>query len=64
MDFLTWMRSVEVIQMNTTRGIMEVHQFEGTLTVGGERHTFTPFPEWVSYLPPWISSHLGIGVIY
>ena len=51
-DMLTWAPSARVMKMATINGLVEFSRYEGTLICRGERHTFTPFPRWVSCLPP------------
>lgn len=50
MDNLTWFPVTGNMYINTPKGLVMLHPFEGTLTLGGEDHTFTPFPQWVSFL--------------
>lgn len=49
MDHFTWSPSVKTYFVYTLNGLVEVRRYEGVLAVNGERYTFTPFPEWVSY---------------
>ncbi|KAM7185292.1 hypothetical protein V8F33_012470 [Rhypophila sp. PSN 637] len=46
MDILTWFTGTQKMVWVTTRGIVELQKFEGTLTINGHQHTFTPFPQW------------------
>ncbi|KAH7121988.1 hypothetical protein B0J13DRAFT_155132 [Dactylonectria estremocensis] len=47
MDHLTWSPSIEVVLCHTKNGIVVFCRFEGTLTLKGACHTFTPFPRWM-----------------
>ncbi|KAH8686470.1 hypothetical protein BGZ61DRAFT_454517 [Ilyonectria robusta] len=46
LDYLTWLPSARSIFMYTIDGPVELLRYEGTLILGGERYTFTPFPKW------------------
>lgn len=50
LDCLTWSPSTGVIMLLALNGLLVFHRFEGTLTLNGEPHGFTPFPKWVSRL--------------
>lgn len=49
-DKLTWMRITGDMWINTLSGQAWLRPFEGALTLRGEEYTFTPFPQWVSFL--------------
>lgn len=45
MDHVTWLNAS--IQFYDG-GRVQVNRYAGTLVIGGETHSFTPFPQWVS----------------
>lgn len=51
MDNMTWSDAGSL----TYLGLLELNRYEGSLTYLGDKHTFTPFPKWVS------TSHLYTG---
>lgn len=54
LDNLTWFPVTGNMYINTPKGLVMLHPFEGILTLGGEEYTFTPFPLWVSFLRSWL----------
>lgn len=48
LDNLTWFPVTGNMYLATGEGDLMLHPFEGTLSLGGKRYTFTPFPKWVS----------------
>lgn len=49
LDHLTWYRTLQELLINTCNGCLALHHFKGTLSLGGKRYRFTPFPQWVSF---------------
>lgn len=51
MDHLTWPVGIHTIMCNiAARGLLRLRLYEGIFILDGERYTFTPFPNWVSYM--------------
>lgn len=50
LDNLTWFPVTGTMLINTLNGTVKLYPFEGTLILGGEEYTFTPFPLWVSFI--------------
>lgn len=51
LDNLTWFPVTGNMLINTLNGLVQLHPFEGTLTLGEDKYRFTPFPQRVSFLP-------------
>ncbi|KAK8087855.1 hypothetical protein PG997_002816 [Apiospora hydei] len=50
LDYQTWSPTLITILHQTWNGqLVQIRRFEGVVEYAGERHTFTPFPEWVTF---------------
>ncbi|KAK4108418.1 hypothetical protein N656DRAFT_428057 [Canariomyces notabilis] len=49
-DSLTWFSPTASLFTPTPNGWLEIHRDKGTLRLGDDEYSFTPFPTWVSWL--------------
>ncbi|TVY79284.1 hypothetical protein Focb16_v009617 [Fusarium oxysporum f. sp. cubense] len=48
LDYLTWFPRTKKMYRPTTKGLMEMSRYEGTLVINGDCYQFSPFQNWVS----------------